>query len=1168
MATTFAPSPLTTTPSSSRQQYLTPNSPPQQQRRLVSRQRFTQDLSQCLVEFVVQLLPTTEEMAVKEDVRKLLERLIRTIEPDSRLLSFGSSANGFSLKNSDMDLCCLIDSGERLNASDLVTMVGDLLERETKFHVKPLPHARIPIVKLNLDASSALPFGIACDIGFENRLALENTRLLMCYASIDPARVRTMVLFLKVWSKRRKINSPYKGTLSSYGYVLLVIYFLVHVKNPPVLPNLQQMPPLRPISEEESHLNGHNIWFFDDIELLRQRWKSSNTDTVADLLIDFYKFYSRDFAYNTGVASIRAGLLRKDEKGWMCEQSDYGTARERNRLCIEDPFETDFNVARCVTKDGLYTIRGEFMRASRILQTRPERAILALAQLCEERKDETLGPSPPQTRSVGPPRLNSIPPQTPYTIGSSPMRPNGVPVPAPEELASPRKLSQLSIPISPSPSSPTDSPGQPTVPKDIPLRLPVDKLDHMAPIRSKWTSPPPPEAPEEDRSAFEDRFGQSLALATASRGPRPREHSYASSNNSEVHTDDDRQSIAESDDVRSVQSFIEEGAVHYSREFHERERQLASLQAQHQALQQRLQQRYGIDPSSSGSAGGSPLNSRFEGGVDVKMISRLRGRPAARVVQQSSPTLESPGGRATPSDRSEGFTPPPRMDTHTPRRSMSFPVRGVNRFSLPAVPVVIPNHLVGAYQAHLSPTIHTAPRYVLQAAAEAQAQENVYYEAMPPRERIHRATAYSPQMEFSSPQVLYEQRNTSTRTDSSRSRSRSRSRSPSESLRDLPIMIRRGTSTEEAVEEPVAGPSRLPVDAPVPSSPLLGHGRGERLYAHQHSHSAATITAPTPPATMPHFTLPVSLPMSTPAGTTLGPRHSQSQSRSRSPPFLPSQRNPPHPYPYQSQYPSSRMGVANLPPRLRADRERSFGPASHGGLAGLQVHTGFPEARTLPTQIDVPQLRSDALGHAHLRSSSPFASHSHSSGSASPPMSSTSSQYAPSSSPLSTSPPSPVQSDMKCERAGEGVQVVSPLRSPIPLLDEPSPVAVSVSEARELEKSAATPVPVVGPPVVVPLDLVSTTPAPAVAGQREDKSALPEPPLATEPTDQVRPETSHPESVHQDFADIKQAMPAAKTPEVLVTESNTSFDQGVVIAQETPTTGSAETASARDRNVG
>ena len=47
----------------------------------------------------------------------------------------------------------------------------------------------------------------------------------------------------------RRINSPYHGTLSSYGYVLLVLYFLIHVKNPPVLPNLQQMSPTRPVSK-------------------------------------------------------------------------------------------------------------------------------------------------------------------------------------------------------------------------------------------------------------------------------------------------------------------------------------------------------------------------------------------------------------------------------------------------------------------------------------------------------------------------------------------------------------------------------------------------------------------------------------------------------------------------------------------------------------------------------------------------------------------------------------------------------------------------------------------------------------------------------------------------------------------------------------------------------
>ncbi|EFI26896.1 CID1p [Coprinopsis cinerea okayama7 len=521
--------------------------------RQASKQRFVAELSQCLFDFVIQLLPTQEEMAVKEDVRKLLERLIRTIEPDSRLLSFGSTANGFSLRNSDMDLCCLIDSDDKLSAADLVTMLGDLLERETKFHVKPLPHARIPIVKLTLDPSPGLPHGIACDIGFENRLALENTRLLMCYAMIDPTRVRTMVLFLKVWSKRRKINSPYKGTLSSYGYVLLVIYFLVHVKNPPVLPNLQQMPPLRPITTEETHLNGHNIWFFDDIDLLRQRWRSENTESVAELyvshpftflllvliaipmarMIDFFRYFARDFQYNNGVASIRAGLLKKDAKGWQSDQysSRYDPGRERNRLCIEDPFELDYNVARCVTKDGLYTIRGEFMRASRILAARPERAIVAIAELCEERKDEELVQAPTYSSS----RPSPIPPQTPYTVGSNSLRPKNAP---PERLSPPTQFFEPAVELE------TKAP-HPQVP-----RQPPPPPEHMAPKRSKWTSPPPPDAPSVDHTLFQSQFDKSLELATAPTEAREKEAS-GSETNSDIFTDEDRSDAAESDDISS-----------------------------------------------------------------------------------------------------------------------------------------------------------------------------------------------------------------------------------------------------------------------------------------------------------------------------------------------------------------------------------------------------------------------------------------------------------------------------------------------------------------------------------------------------------------------------------------------------------------------------------------
>lgn len=100
----------------------------------VLHRRFLTDLSSSLFSFVLPLLPTNEELTVKEEyvlfaaltlpachskisptlswasgqwivgtdyrVRGLIEKLIKTIEPSARLLSFGSSCNSFGLRNS------------------------------------------------------------------------------------------------------------------------------------------------------------------------------------------------------------------------------------------------------------------------------------------------------------------------------------------------------------------------------------------------------------------------------------------------------------------------------------------------------------------------------------------------------------------------------------------------------------------------------------------------------------------------------------------------------------------------------------------------------------------------------------------------------------------------------------------------------------------------------------------------------------------------------------------------------------------------------------------------------------------------------------------------------------------------------------------------------------
>lgn len=95
-----------------------------------------------------------------------------------------------------MDLCYIGPPGQTPRpASELVEVLGNLIKQEAPtFSVKMLSRARIPIIKLEMPPTKDAPNSISCDIGFENRLALENTRLLLTYAMTD-SRLRLLVLF-------------------------------------------------------------------------------------------------------------------------------------------------------------------------------------------------------------------------------------------------------------------------------------------------------------------------------------------------------------------------------------------------------------------------------------------------------------------------------------------------------------------------------------------------------------------------------------------------------------------------------------------------------------------------------------------------------------------------------------------------------------------------------------------------------------------------------------------------------------------------------------------------------------------------------------------------------------------------------------------------------------
>ncbi|KAI9802932.1 MAG: hypothetical protein M1825_002163 [Sarcosagium campestre] len=265
--------------------------------------------------------------------------------------------------------------------------VPEFAEASTRLQQIPPPPSKSRRAKyvdaLEFPKSGA---GIQCDINFSNYLALHNTQLLRCYSHCD-ARVRPMVLFVKAWAKCRDVNTPYRGTLSSYGYVLMVLHYLANVANPPVVPNLQlSLGAGRSDLALEGIVDGYDVRFWKDEQEIQQLASkgmlTQNRECVGALLRGFFEYYSHQgphvvahgFSWGHDVLSLRTrgGLLSKQTKGWTGAKSTFEDekqgqekkeVRHRYLFAIEDPFEVNHNIARTVTHNGIVAIRDEFRRA-------------------------------------------------------------------------------------------------------------------------------------------------------------------------------------------------------------------------------------------------------------------------------------------------------------------------------------------------------------------------------------------------------------------------------------------------------------------------------------------------------------------------------------------------------------------------------------------------------------------------------------------------------------------------------------------------------------------------------------------------------------------------------------------------------------------------------------
>jgi len=237
-----------------------------------------------------------------------------------------------------------------------------------------------------------------CDLSMRNPLAVLNTSLLRTYAEINPVP-RVLAAVIKRWAKARDINNPARHTLSSYGYILMLLHFLTfHQRSGnglvltmsegdsdgsarlPLLPNLlwmdsswPAMQPGTPYKEYSSMPKNESKHPLEERAIVNTYFYRPNSSMLNNLrrlfpgqdlslgilLASFFRYYAFEFDYKRNVVSLHSnsvhGVVEREVKAELDGWRNYSAA-----LTIEDPFETFYDVAHVLRGGYYHRIRREF----------------------------------------------------------------------------------------------------------------------------------------------------------------------------------------------------------------------------------------------------------------------------------------------------------------------------------------------------------------------------------------------------------------------------------------------------------------------------------------------------------------------------------------------------------------------------------------------------------------------------------------------------------------------------------------------------------------------------------------------------------------------------------------------------------------------------------------
>jgi hypothetical protein len=353
----------------------------------------------------------------------VLSRILRCpiSGPGALLLQpFGSTRSGFDSGGmSDVDCILLVDGTRHTNDT-----AWKFISRSWMFspprgwtNIEVISFARVPILRAIHERSL-----VQLDVCVGHEMGLLNTELLHAYTLTGQnCQLAAVGVSIKAWAKERGCANASKGTLSSYGWICLLIFFAQRCGLVPVLTSDENIAafiaagsPGSGGHENERIISGWKHRFVDngewaarfaarltpaaDVTIALDTLKALPSSPGA-LLLSFFRFASLIFAgvvsndnessSKGGCLSIRTGkylpkrscetaLPLVDEHGKVL-----GTVGARSKklrpsrpkptpqwrlISIEDPFELHHDLARSISVEGQRHIQQELSAAVAALE--------------------------------------------------------------------------------------------------------------------------------------------------------------------------------------------------------------------------------------------------------------------------------------------------------------------------------------------------------------------------------------------------------------------------------------------------------------------------------------------------------------------------------------------------------------------------------------------------------------------------------------------------------------------------------------------------------------------------------------------------------------------------------------------------------------------------------